>query len=529
MSKRAALYARVSTNQQEEEGTSLETQVEAMLVFAQQKRYDAPPDLIFEESWPGVILQRPTLDRLRAIVRAGEIDALITYSTDRLARNPIHIAIIAEECEKHGVELLFVTEPLDNSPEGYLIRYIKGYAAQVEHEKIKDRTMRGKIARARQGKLPTGGGRLYGYDYDPEKGVRVINEKEARVVQMVFRWLVEEKLTLGRICMGLVDMGIPAPKGGKMWSTGTMFRLLRHRDYTGETYANYMRSVEPKTHVRPDRKYPYRKTQREIRPREEWIELPNATPPIISKELFEAAQRQLEINRKNAKRNRKRTYLLRGHVRCGKCGRAMYGEPNGKYRYHRCSGRRGTVAITRCHNSANAGLLEEAIWAKIKELLMNPDLIMAELQRWESTGEGDSAEVDLEVVMSKLAELRLEEKRILKLYRKGSIDEGVLDAELKDIAKERTGWEAEKERLCKRIEAKKHVVEKRATLEEYCRAISRGLECVTEGDKREIIEELEIVVTYAEGKAVLTGIITPGEEVGMMPAKEKVGLDSDDG
>ncbi len=363
-------------------------------------------------------------------------------------------------------------------------------------------------------------------------GVRVINEKEARVVQMVFRWLVEEKLTLGRICMRLVDMGIPAPKGGKMWSTGTMFRLLRHRDYTGETHANYMRSVEPKSHAKPNRKYPYRKTGREIRPCEEWIELPDATPPIISKELFETAQWQLESNRKNAKRNRKRTYLLRlrGHVRCGKCGRAMYGEPKGKYRYHRCAGRRGTIAIKRCHNSVNADLLERAVWAKIKEILMNPDLVMAELERLESTGERDSAGADLEIVMSKLAELRLEEKRMLKLYRKGSIDEGALDAELKDIAKERTEWEVEKDRLHKRIEAKNHLVEKKATLGEYCQAISKGLECVTEEDKREIIEELEVVITYyGEGRAKLAGIIpTSSEEVRMIPAEKNVGLDSDD-
>ena len=178
----------------------------------------------------------------------------------------------------------------------------------------------------------------------------------------------------------------------------------------------------------------------------------------------------------------------------------------------------------------NADLLERAVWAKIKELLMNPDLIVAELERLESTGERDSAGADLEIVMSKLAELRLEEKRMLKLYRKGRIDEGALDAELKDIAKERTEWEAEKDRLHKRIEAKNHLVEKKATLEEYCQAISKGLECVTEEDKREIIEELEVVITYyGEGRAKLAGIIpTSSEEIRMIPAEKNVGLDSDD-
>ena len=64
----------------------------------------------------------------------------------------------AEECQKVGAELLFVTEPLDTSPEGQLIAYVKGYAAQLEREKIKDRAIRGQRARAEQGRLPHGDG-----------------------------------------------------------------------------------------------------------------------------------------------------------------------------------------------------------------------------------------------------------------------------------------------------------------------------------------------------------------------------------
>lgn len=266
------------------------------------------------------------------------VDALIAYATDRLARNPIHLAIIAEECERRHLELLFVTEPLDSSPEGQLLRYVRGFAAQIEAEKIKERTTRGKRSRAGEGKLPTGGGGLYGYDYDPETGTRTINREEANVVRMIFEWCVEEQMALGSICLRLMDMGIPAPKGGRKWSTSTVSRLLRRIDYAGKTYAFRMRSVEPNNHVKHAfERGPQRKTRREARPREQWIELPGATPAIISEQLFHAAQRQLEKNAANSPRNRKRQYLLAGHIRCGKCGSRMYSVPrNPDYRYYHC-------------------------------------------------------------------------------------------------------------------------------------------------------------------------------------------------
>jgi site-specific DNA recombinase len=90
-----------------------------------------------------------------------------------LSRNPVHLFILAEECEKAGVELHFVTEPLDHSPEGQLIGFVKGYAAQIEREKIRERTVRGKRARAIEGKLPQGTGRgAFGYRYERGTGRR---------------------------------------------------------------------------------------------------------------------------------------------------------------------------------------------------------------------------------------------------------------------------------------------------------------------------------------------------------------------
>ena len=120
---RAAIYCRVSTKAQAEDGTSLETQQRACTEAAHERGYRTLPELIFREDWPGDSLDRPQLSRLRELVRTRSVEAVICYATDRLCRNPIHLFIFAEECEKANVPLVFVTEPLDASPEGQLIRF----------------------------------------------------------------------------------------------------------------------------------------------------------------------------------------------------------------------------------------------------------------------------------------------------------------------------------------------------------------------------------------------------------------------
>ncbi len=106
---KAAIYARVSTSNQETEGTILDSQRETCLAKAQELGYEVLEEHIFREVWTGDDLDRPMLNRLRELIRQKAIDGLICHATDRLANNPIHIAIVAEECDKRDISLVFVT------------------------------------------------------------------------------------------------------------------------------------------------------------------------------------------------------------------------------------------------------------------------------------------------------------------------------------------------------------------------------------------------------------------------------------
>ncbi|GAI58476.1 unnamed protein product [marine sediment metagenome] len=194
---------------------------------------------------------------------------------------------------------------------GKLITYIKGYAAKLEAEKIRERTMRGIRERVKAGRLPGGRkARLFGYSYMPGKevgeGIRYVNTEETRWVQEIYRWFVNDNLTLNGIVYRLRSLGVPSPSGHDNWCKAAIHKILTRVAYTGKTYA--FTQLRKGKQVLP-------------RPREEWVEIPNATPPIISEELFNQAQLRLRRNKELSSRNSKAQFLLSGYVFCQYCGR----------------------------------------------------------------------------------------------------------------------------------------------------------------------------------------------------------------
>ena len=106
------------------------------------------------------------------------------------------------------------------------------------------------------------------------------------------------------------------------------------------------------------------------RPQEDWIEIPDATPAIISQELFDAAQKQLQVNQDKSPRNCKHEYLLRGHVRCRQCGRAYVGSIASDHNGNGMSS--GAIAVLgklkmyapveRCHNKGWSARQAGRLW-----------------------------------------------------------------------------------------------------------------------------------------------------------------------
>src|SRR6266581_1536426 len=183
----AAIYARVSTEDQGR-GYSIPTQIEACQRLAQQEGYVVPDSHIFvDEGITGTTLERPALRRLRDLVTAQAIAAVIILDPDRLSRKMGKLLVLTDELEAAGIPLLCVSHPVEQGPEGMLFFQMRGVIAEYEREKALERMHRGKIGRVKSGHY--GGGAIpYGYTYIPEahKGTIVINEEEAAIVRRIF-------------------------------------------------------------------------------------------------------------------------------------------------------------------------------------------------------------------------------------------------------------------------------------------------------------------------------------------------------
>ena len=186
---RAALYARVSTDKQAEK-YGIPSQIDALKKRCLERDWrpilDEDRDAFIDDGYSGAELDRPALNRLRQAAREGRVDVVLVYDPDRLSRKLYHQMILAEEFEKQGIKLEFVTQDMGSSPEDRMFFNMRGLVAEYEREKIRERTMRGSREKARQGKVVSAGAVPFGYRYNKQKATLEENPETAQIVRLIF-------------------------------------------------------------------------------------------------------------------------------------------------------------------------------------------------------------------------------------------------------------------------------------------------------------------------------------------------------
>jgi site-specific DNA recombinase len=146
---RVAIYARVSSERQAQKDT-IASQVQALRARVSGEGLTLDEELCFlDDGYSGSTLVRPALERLRDQAAAGAIDRLYVHSPDRLARRYAYQALLVDELQHCGVELVFVNRPLGTGPEDDLLLQVQGIVAEYERAKILERSRRGKLHAAR--------------------------------------------------------------------------------------------------------------------------------------------------------------------------------------------------------------------------------------------------------------------------------------------------------------------------------------------------------------------------------------------
>jgi site-specific DNA recombinase len=268
--------------------------------------------------------------------------------------------------------------------------------------------------------------------------------------------------------------------------------ILKNPAYTGKTYA-----------------FTFHQGTNRRKPKDEWIEIPDATPAIITEDMFQAAQDQLELNFKRSKRNTKRQYLLRSHLYCRQCGRAYCGRVDRANEYYRCPRKLRIIApVNRCQNTNwRVDKLEALIWEKIEGVLDNPDLIIAEIekQRDDSNNIG-ILESELKRIERQLKTLDHDQEQLLQWALKGFPEETIV-AENGRINEKRTNLQSRKVDLDKQIQASHEATINLPKLERYIQLVRDKLSTLDFDMKRQALDMLNIKV-WIDGPIVeITGSI----------------------
>jgi site-specific DNA recombinase len=427
---RAAIYARVSTGRQERDQT-IDSQVAALRQWVAAHGHDLQDRHVFiDEGCSGARLDRTGLDRLRDTAREGEIDVIAVYTPDRLARRYAYQILLLEEFRKAGCSVDFVERPISDDPHDQLLLQIQGAIAEYERAVLSERFRRGKLQKARAGHWLTGE-TPYGYRYvckrDGVPGHVVIDEAEAEVVRMLYRWLIDEQMSVRQIVKRLAG-GPWRPRCGKrLWSKCVVHHILSDPFYKGVAYANRYSYVAPRRRRTTTR----RKTDnvcRQLRPQEEWIPVP--VPAIIDETTHQQAAAQLVRNAaRSFRNNRRHEYLLRCLLVCRTCGRAMFGltdttRGRRSHSYYRCHGKDPDSERICPQRRAKVEELDAAVWDHVIRLLDDPATLLAQFEayarRADEVRAGECAEEQR--LSAQLRRLDREEQRLVDAYQAEAID-----------------------------------------------------------------------------------------------------------
>ena len=470
---RAAVYARVSSEEQAERGT-IENQIEFATKYCDLHQIDIV-EWYKDDGITGIIPleERPEGKRLLEDAQNKKFDLVLVYRLDRLGRSARIILNAVHELEQYGVKIKSMTEPFDTGDANgrFLLTVLAG-VADLERETILERMQHGANRAARAGKW-LGGIVPYGYRVN-EEGYLEINEdllpgldmSEADVVRLIYYLIAEQGYSTIKVADYLNALGVPTAyvKDGRQVTRGK-----RKVNTSGIWRPGRIRNMVVNTTYKGIHYYGKRTTKnRELIPRE--------VPAIVSEEVWEKAQQKLRENQIEAMKNAKRQYLLRGLIKCSLCGLTYQGQsykgPGGKLKaYYVCGGKtayRGPFQGKCPSKNVPAEWIENHVWEECVRFIENPGETINELANTIETKKTQRKELEHEkqIILETLKEKELERQNILDLYRKKIITADDIEKQFQKIKDEMVALEKRVKEIEKQIVSEETLLSSFNTAEE---------------------------------------------------------------
>jgi site-specific DNA recombinase len=416
--KRAAVYIRVSSQEQAIEGYSIPAQKERLSAFC--KAHDwLIADFYIDGGYTGANIKRPGIQKL--ISEIDNFDVVLVYKLDRLSRSQRDTLYLIEEVFlPNGVDFVSMNESFDTSvPFGRAMIGILSVFAQLEREQIRERTIMGRIERAKSGLYH--GGFFYPIGYDYVDGKLAVNEYEAAQVRKIYDWYLGG-LSPDKIAERLRAEGYTNRYGS--WVNSTSVRNV----LTGEVYLGKVRFGD--------------------------VVVENAHEALVTREDFEKVK-ELRIKRRELFGDSpyQAKYLLVGLVFCAGCGARYFVKHNyGDYKYYTCYSRARTnkrmIKAEHCDNK-NWVLeeLEEKVGAIMDRLFGSPaffaDLVA---KREEALKNKPRSEED--IILDKIKDFDVQISHLMDLYQNKDMPANVVSARIEKLYSERTALDEQLSKLC---------------------------------------------------------------------------------
>ena len=340
---KAAIYVRVSTQEQFKEGFSVPAQLERLKAFCQSQGWEVYKEYV-EEGESAKDLNRTKLKQLLKDVKKGNFDIVLVYRLDRLTRSVMDLYELLRTFDEHKVAFRSATEVYDTSTAmGKLFLTLVAALAQWERENLGERVKFGMHQMIDEGKKP-GGHSAYGYDFDNNFNCKII-EHEAAIVQHIFRWYCDGfgyRGIANRLNILLQSDKKYKPRLADEWNHNSIRDILMNDIYIG-TYR--------------------------------WGEkvLENSHPALISVSLFKKAQKIMGERLKD--RSRIGNFPLTGLLKCGNCNeyrmQGSFDKRDGKT-YYRCLS---------CNKQTHDKNLLDAIINEINLLITSKDYFISKVSK----------------------------------------------------------------------------------------------------------------------------------------------------
>lgn len=351
---KAALYARVSTDEQAEEGFSISAQVNQLQEYCNKNNIEVYTAYVDE----GVSAKfsdenkRPQFNQMIKDAEKNLFNIILVHKYDRFARNVELSQKIKRQLKKANVNVISMSEPIEDSPIGFFQEGILELLAEYYIRNLAAESKKGHIERASQGYH--NGSVPYGYKVDHNHPAKMsINEEQANIIRLIYDMYVNKGYGSTKIAITLKKMNLPAACGDN-WAHYTVNRILKNVKYAGKI--SYLDGIYDGKH-----------------------------DPIIDMETFELTQRYIKDRtwkREPRGVNFQKHFLL-GLLRCGECKKAFsilsakskknkYGIRNDKkFNYYRCNNYGHLDSVNRCTNNKryNAEQFEPYIINYLKEIM----------------------------------------------------------------------------------------------------------------------------------------------------------------